>query len=139
MGAGLLIAALVYLYSAFQAAALVNTNPEKGNQMAYLQYGYRLWESGYTFKRDRNRMPALPMILAVTYQKGWHLEEDFFPRTKTLCVLLVSCVKHAPRLASGTRMLPRSSTWVGRALLLALFRKGKSFQIKPDVRFGMPL
>ena len=88
MGVGLLIAALVYLYGAFQAADLVNTNPEKGNQMAYLDYGYRLWESGYTFKRDRIRMRALPMILAATYQKGWHLEEDFFPRTKTLCVLL---------------------------------------------------
>ena len=79
VGAGLLIAALVYLYGAFQAADIVNTNPERGNQMAYLDYGYRLWESGYTFKRDRNRMRALPMILAVTYQKGWHLEEDFFP------------------------------------------------------------
>jgi hypothetical protein len=88
VGAGLLIAALVYLYGAFQAADLVNTNPEKGNQMAYLHYGYRLWESGYTFKQDRNRMPALPMILAVTYQKGWHLEDDFFPRAKTLSVLL---------------------------------------------------
>jgi hypothetical protein len=88
VGAGLLIAALVYLYGAFQAADLVNIDPEKGNQMAYLLYGYRLWESGYTFKGDRNRMPALPVILAITYQKGWHLEDDFFPRARTLCVLL---------------------------------------------------
>jgi hypothetical protein len=81
-GAGLLIAALVYLYGAFQAADLVNTNPEKGNQMAYLLYGDRLWESGYTFKGDRNRMPALPVILPVTYQKGWRLEDDFFPERR---------------------------------------------------------
>ena len=33
VGAGLLIAALVYLYGAFQAAELVNTNPEKRKQM----------------------------------------------------------------------------------------------------------
>ncbi len=55
--------------------------------MAYLQYGYRLWESDTRLSETAIGCPRCPDP-GGHLPEGRHLEEDFFPRTKTLCVLL---------------------------------------------------
>jgi hypothetical protein len=84
-----LAALAVFLHGAFIAAER-NTDAAKGNQMAYLQYAFKLQDSGWTYKQERNRMPALPMILAPFYQKDTDLKEDFFPRAKVVCIALAA-------------------------------------------------
>lgn len=94
MGAlAILFALAVYLHGCFIVSENVNTNAERGNQTAYLQYAFKLSDQDWQYKNERNRMPALPMLLALIYEEGTDLKTEFFPRAKLLCIgLSVLCL-----------------------------------------------
>lgn len=85
---GLLVALGGYLEGVNRAATRVNTDVAKGNQKAYLMYGYRLAESGFRYDQERNRMPALPALLALVYREDIEIDTEYFERGKVLCIAL---------------------------------------------------
>ena len=88
VGIAMLAALAVYLHGVFMASETANLDSAKGNQSAYLQYAFKLKDSHWQFKTERNRMPALPMLLSVFVDKDWDWDTEFFPFAKTLCIVL---------------------------------------------------
>lgn len=55
----------LFLFGAYQQATVINTNPERTDQSAYLLFAQRMKESGFTYLSDGARGPALPFLLTL--------------------------------------------------------------------------
>lgn len=71
----------MYLHAAGIQSAQVNTDPERSDQSAYMSYARKLYESGFTYVGERNRMPLFPVLSTLVYREGMP-EETFFLRGK---------------------------------------------------------
>jgi hypothetical protein len=77
----------LYTYGAFEQMQDVNLDRVNVDQSAYMNYGRKLRESGYTHVGNRNRMPVYPLLLSRIYQPGMS-DEAYFFRGKVFNVLL---------------------------------------------------
>jgi hypothetical protein len=75
----------LYLHAAEIQLTQVNTDMKRSDQSAYMSYARKLYESGYTYVGERNRMPLFPILSTVVYEEGMP-EETFFVRGKWLNV-----------------------------------------------------
>src|SRR5215510_6002503 len=91
----LLTAGALFLWGADRQATLVNTNLQRNDQSAYLDYAKQLAQTDFQYVGDRNRMPLYPGLMALFYQEGMS-DAEFFALGKRvgiamgLVVLLVA-------------------------------------------------
>lgn len=77
----------LYLHGAFIQMQKVNVDMRRVDQSAYMEYGRRLRNSGYTYVGGRNRMPLYPLMLSRIYQPGMS-DDVYFFRAKIFNVIL---------------------------------------------------
>jgi len=96
----------LYLWGAFQQADKVNTNLNKSDQGAYMNYAKNTVESNYSDIGGRNRMPIYPLLLSSVYSKDLS-DEVFFQRAKlfniglsviALAIVAFVCLRFLSRL-----------------------------------------
>jgi hypothetical protein len=88
---GIAIAVLVILaiygIEAHARRHLMSTPASLGDQGAYLAHAQQMYESGYAFVAERNRMPVFPFLLSLIYQPGLS-ETQFLRRAQAFNVNL---------------------------------------------------
>ncbi|HEV8713239.1 MAG TPA: hypothetical protein VGX03_10465 [Candidatus Binatia bacterium] len=83
----LLAAGVLFLWGANRQSTLVNTNMQRTDQFAYMNYAKQLAQTDFQYVGERNRMPLYPGIMALFYRDGMS-DEDFFARGKQVGIAL---------------------------------------------------
>jgi hypothetical protein len=86
---GALTSILFVLYWLGGVGQLVEANDRSGatDQNAYMEYARRLYETGYKYPGDFNRMPLFPFIQSLLYSSDMS-GQDFFRQGKYLSLVL---------------------------------------------------
>jgi hypothetical protein len=86
---GALISVLFVFYWLGGVGQLVEANDRPGatDQSSYIEYARRLYETGYTYPGDFNRMPVFPFIQSLLYSPDMS-EQVFFRQGKYLSLIL---------------------------------------------------
>ena len=87
----LLAAAVLFVWGAERQSQRVNTDLNKTDQKAYINYARQLRESNYQFTGTRNRMPLYPLLMSLAYQPGMD-DDDFFEAGKRVNIGLALAV-----------------------------------------------
>ena len=77
----------LYWYGAMEQFVHVNKNLAASDQSAYMEYAQRLYQSGYTYIGDYNRMPVYPFLQSLIYRPGMP-DKEFFALGKYLNLVL---------------------------------------------------
>jgi hypothetical protein len=88
-GVALLVLLILTIYG-FEAHArrrLMSSPASLGDQDAYLAHAQKMYETGYAYVADRNRMPVFPFLLSLIYRPGMS-ESEFLTRAQTFNVNL---------------------------------------------------
>jgi len=88
----LIAGAALFLDRASVNARLVNTNLQRTDQGAYLNYAMRLQESDFSYVASRNRMPLYPGLVALGIREGQTREEIFEAAKRWNTWLALGCL-----------------------------------------------
>ncbi len=88
----LVAGAVLFLDRASVNARLVNTNLQRTDQGAYLNYAMRLQVSDFSYVASRNRMPLYPGLVALGIREGQSREEIFEAAKRWNTWLALGCL-----------------------------------------------
>jgi len=83
----ILLLVMIYWNGAVVQMVEVNVDMGETDQGAYMHFTSRMYESGYTYPGDFNRMPAYPFLQSLLYRPGIS-DDSFFLQGKYLNLLL---------------------------------------------------
>ncbi len=84
---GALLALCLYWYGAGVHSRRVNTDADRYDQSAYMEYAKKLHDTRYTYVGGRNRMPVYPFIMSLFYTPGMD-DNAYFERGKKINTVL---------------------------------------------------